>query len=129
MDRDGFTLIEVVVAMAVLGVALTLAISLFGGSLRTAAIVSSYSGAVAVAREKMDEVLCRPDTDFEDSEEGAEGDLLWTRTIEPFYKEGEEVEGLMAVAVSVSWPEAGRTREVRFESLLYKSKSRKGAAA
>jgi len=127
MKRDnGFTLIEVVVAMAILAIALTMAISLFGGSLRSAATVSSYSDAVVVAREKMDEVLCCADVEFKKFDEGTSGPFAWTRKIEPFTADGEEVEGLVRVEVSVSWPSGGRAKEVRFESLLYKGKE--GAA-
>ena len=55
--RDqGFTLIEVVVAMAVLGVGLVVIIELFSGGLRLERTSEEYSQAVNYARMKMEEI-------------------------------------------------------------------------
>ena len=54
-DR-GFTLIEVVVAMAVLGVGLVVIIELFSGGLRLERTSEEYSQAVNYARMKMEEI-------------------------------------------------------------------------
>ena len=52
----GFTLIEVVVAMAVLGVGLVVIIELFSGGLRLEKTSEEYSQAVSYARMKMEEI-------------------------------------------------------------------------
>ncbi len=54
-DR-GFTLIEVVVAMAVLGVGLVVIIELFSGGLRLERTSEEFSQAVNFARMKMEEI-------------------------------------------------------------------------
>ncbi len=55
--RDkGFTLIEVVVATAILGIALTVIIELFAGGLRLARVSKEYTKAVNYANTKMEEV-------------------------------------------------------------------------
>jgi prepilin-type N-terminal cleavage/methylation domain-containing protein len=56
MRQRGFTLIEVVVAMAILGVGLIVIIELFSGGLRLGRASEEYSRAVSFARMKMEEV-------------------------------------------------------------------------
>ncbi len=54
-DR-AFTLIEVVVAMAVLGVGLIVMIELFSGGLRAGRVSGEYTQAVGYARVKMEDI-------------------------------------------------------------------------
>jgi general secretion pathway protein I len=57
--RGGFTLIEVVVAVAILGIALTIIIELFAGGLRLARASKEYTKAVNYANAKMEEINSR----------------------------------------------------------------------
>jgi len=59
MKHRGFTLIEVVVAMAILGIGLTVIIELFSGGLRLGKTSEEYTKAVNYARMKMEEVAAR----------------------------------------------------------------------
>ncbi len=52
----GFTLMEVVVALAVLGVGLIVIIELFSGGLRVGRVSGEYSQAVGYARLKMEDI-------------------------------------------------------------------------
>ena len=52
----GFTLIEVVVAIAILGIALTVIIELFAGGLRLARASKEYTKAVNYVNTKMEEM-------------------------------------------------------------------------
>ncbi len=54
--RRGFTLIEVVVAMAILGIGLVVIIELFGGGLRLGRASQEYTKAAGYARMKMEEI-------------------------------------------------------------------------
>jgi len=54
--RNGFTLIEVVVAVAILGIALTIIIQLFAGGLRLARASKEYTEAINYANAKMEEI-------------------------------------------------------------------------
>ncbi len=54
-DR-GFTLIEIVVALAVLGVGLIVIIELFSGGLRLGRVSQEYTQAVAYGRLKMEDI-------------------------------------------------------------------------
>ncbi len=56
LGNRGFTLIEVVVAMAILGVGLVVMIELFSGGLRLERTSEEFSQAVNYARMKMEEI-------------------------------------------------------------------------
>ncbi len=56
---NGFTLIEVVVATAVLAIALTVIIELFAGGLRLARVSKEYTKAVNYANAKMEELASK----------------------------------------------------------------------
>ena len=60
MRQRGFTLIEIVVAMAILGVGLIVIIELFAGGLRLGRTSEEFSKAVSLARIKLDEVSLNP---------------------------------------------------------------------
>src|SRR4030042_6250469 len=72
----GFTLIEVVVALAILGVGLTVIIELFSGGLRLARASMEYTKAVNYARIQMEEITVKPAV-AEGTEEGEEDDKLF----------------------------------------------------
>ena len=65
-DSAGFTLLEVMVAVAILAVGLVSLFQLFSGSLRSAKVSADYTKAVIGAQKKMDEILgCLYVEDFE----------------------------------------------------------------
>src|SRR4030042_229498 len=68
-STTGFTLMEVVVALAILSVGLTVIIELFAGGLRLARVSEEYTKAVNYARIKMEEIAVKPKME-EGNEEG-----------------------------------------------------------
>jgi general secretion pathway protein I len=60
MRQRGFTLIEIVVALAILGVGLIVIIELFAGGLRLGRTSEEFSKAVSLARMKLEEVSLNP---------------------------------------------------------------------
>ena len=69
----GFLLIEVVVALAILGIGLMVIIELFSGGLRLARASMEYTKAVNYARTKMEEMTVKPAV-VEGTEEGESDD-------------------------------------------------------
>ncbi|MBI2414099.1 MAG: prepilin-type N-terminal cleavage/methylation domain-containing protein [Deltaproteobacteria bacterium] len=58
IDKDrGFTLIEVLASLSVMGIALLVIIRLLSGSLALASGLNAYSGLVMEARERMNSLL------------------------------------------------------------------------
>jgi general secretion pathway protein I len=57
----GFTLIEVAIALAIVGIGVTTVLQLFSGGLRMEGIASSHAKAVIYARGLLDDILARPE--------------------------------------------------------------------
>ena len=55
-ENQGFTLLEVMVAMAILGIGLIIIIELFSGGLRLGRTAEEYTKAVGYARMKLEEI-------------------------------------------------------------------------
>lgn len=55
--KRGFTLIEVLVAMSILAISLTVVLQLFSGGLKSSRLSDEYTRGIFYAREKMDEIL------------------------------------------------------------------------
>jgi type II secretion system protein I len=57
MKRAGFTLLEVMVATLIMGIAVVSLLSSIGASMRNASRLTAYDRAVMLSRTKMDEIL------------------------------------------------------------------------
>ena len=107
---QGFTLLEVLVALAILGIGLTLIMLLFAGSLRSVEVSEKYTKAVLYAGIKMEESIYNKDT-IESTQAGAiEGtEYTWETEISPLIlDEGmedrySEIEAYV-LTVRVAWP-------------------------
>lgn len=142
----GFTLLEIMVSMAIMAVALVTIIQLFSGALRSAKVSEDYSLAVMGAKEKMDEALAvrtleefdelPKSGNFEDEEEEFEKEILkgysWEITGPDPYQipEGlatdiEEESGILddltfrlyQISVKVSWASGMHNKEVIFTTI------------
>ncbi len=72
--RRGFTLIEVAVALAILGVGVVICLQIFGASLRMQQRASRETRAVLAARAAMDALIASPEIqDHSESRDSAEG--------------------------------------------------------
>ena len=116
MNNRGFTLIEILVAVVILGVSLSLIISLFGGGLRLVNSTENYSRALLLAREKLNERLS-------DSEEFSSGESFgtvdgyeWEYSVSPLEvlqtSEGASLPELLRIEMRVRWKEGVRLKEL-----------------
>lgn len=78
VSSRGFTLLEVLVALAILGVAVVASIQGFAQGLRLLKLAGDHQDAMLLADQKVREVVA-PE---EGREEGTEERFQWTRTIE-----------------------------------------------
>ena len=118
----GFTLLEVVVAMAILGLGLVAIMELFSSGLRLARLSEDYSKAVSLARTKMEEV--RIADQLAEGEEQGEFDKYYrwkvgVKKVEMFAAEQKEFQTLVElyqIQVSVIWGAGPGERSAIFET-------------
>jgi prepilin-type N-terminal cleavage/methylation domain-containing protein len=82
--QRGFTLLEVMASLAILGMGILMVIQLFSGGLGLAMAARGHTGAVLLAREKMSETLAETGLRTGTREgEGPEG-LRWEVRVSPY---------------------------------------------
>lgn len=79
---EGFTLLEVMVAMAILAIGLVGIMQLFAGSLRLCAVGKGLTEAVFLAQQKMDEVMLKDELESGYEDSGEENGYAWRATAE-----------------------------------------------
>jgi len=121
--KNGFTLLEVVVALAILGVGLMVIIELFAGGLRLGRVSEEYTKAVNYSQMKLEELALKPPAE-EGVEEGEFNETFrWkieTKRIDllPFERDTDfkpPVE-LFHVKIDVIWKSGLKERSVGLES-------------
>jgi general secretion pathway protein I len=123
MKNKGFTLIEVLVAVAILGVGLTVLIELFSGGLRLGRASEEYTKAVNYARIKMEEIAVKP-TIKEGSEEGEFNETFrWQVEVKkveilpienkPDFKPPAQ---FFQVQINIIWKSGSKEKSTRIES-------------
>ncbi len=121
----GFTLIEVVVALAILAIGLTIIIELFSGGLRLGRASMEYTKAVNYARMKMEESMAKSAIE-EGTQEGESDDktLRWQMGVNKVdllsidksldYKPPVE---LFKLKIDVFWKSGAKEKSTSVESL------------
>jgi len=112
--REGFTLIEVIVAMAILGISLVMVMQLFSMGLKSAKASCDYTIAIVHAKDKMEELsqtLVNESGEFEDG-------FKWETMVEDYKELEEKVYNLKKLIVKITWPETpGRLKTIDMVSL------------
>ena len=118
--QNGFTLMEILVAMMILSIALVIIFHQFSGALNGGHVSESYTRAVWHAREKMDEVLLYA-TLSEDVQAGDFGDgYRWRYRIEQATSGPRlNLQGFadLTVTVWVSWEQGSSTKQLEISTL------------
>jgi general secretion pathway protein I len=118
---EGYTLVEVLVAMMILALALTVLMRIFSGGLRNLSVSADYGYAVVLAEAQLaaagsSEALVPGETRSSDDK------FRWTRTIEEYRaEEFTEMDKLpvtaFQVTVVVEWPNVSRTRQLNLSTI------------
>jgi len=116
---EGFTLLEILVTLALLGIAITVILQLFSSNLRALSVSKDYVSAAIRAEAKMREIV--EDTDLtekswsEVTDEGYRFDAAITETLE------ERTENLqvrmLEIALTVQWSEGLKTKFLTLKTL------------
>jgi len=121
--HTGFTLLEVMVSMAILGIALTCILQLFSGGLDSVKRSGEYTEALLYAKGKMDEVISSGDlTEGEESGEFDNENYKWHIEIKPAeFREEEEYKNLplkiCELTLRVSWLGDGKEKNIEINTL------------
>lgn len=125
---DGFTLIETLVAMAILSISLVVIMQLFSGGLKSSRLSDNYTRAIFHAREKMEEILL--DDNFTDmAMEGEFSDgFEWKAQALRFEPDQDEEEtklpvDIFSIKVDVSWHEGSQEKHFEISTLKIGEKS------
>jgi general secretion pathway protein I len=121
--NPGFTLIEVVVAMAILGIGLVVIIELFGGGLRLGRVSEEYTKATGYARMKMEEINLASSLEEGIQEGEIDGQFRWQVEVKrvDLLPPGQETSyrppvDLYWVRVGVLWKSGAKERAAALES-------------
>jgi len=109
---EGFSLLEVVIAMAVLSIGLLAYIGLFGAGYKALESGNHKSVAVQLARDKMEALRARPPGPEEDEETLGDGMVRkWS------IQQDEGDPGLWIISVEVCWADCGQAGQEHAVSL------------
>ena len=100
----GFTLLEVMIATAILGLTFTLAMELLATGVRSAKASEEYIQAALLARQKMAQVVVTSSLDGSADAGELGGGFRWVSEIQPLPQEEELPARLYQVRVRVTWP-------------------------
>jgi len=117
----GFTLLEVLVALVILALTLSVIMRIFSGGLSNAALADDYSRAVLLAESRLAELGVQP---LEGEARGEfDGKYRWRSNIHPWVDDTGALGvvqpfRLMKIEVWVAWgEEGGRSREIGLSTL------------
>jgi len=123
--RNGFTLLEVVVAMAIVGLGVVTVLEIFSLGLRLARRSSDQTEAIAYGRQVMDEVLTRREIK-DGREEGSIGDKRYRLQVSPVREEAQLISSnweLKEITLELRYRDGERERQVEMSTLRLVKKS------
>jgi type II secretion system protein I len=122
-NRDGFTLFEVLVALAILAAGLLGLLELLSGSLRLSGGARDVTAASLYASQRLEEALLEP-RPVEGRETGLfGGKYRWTTDTSFLPEQGDERFQAMRVRVTVSWIDGYRDRAISVVAIRWDPKT------
>lgn len=127
MKKDGFTLIEIIMAMAILAIGVIGVVRLIPVGLKASKSSEMISKAAFLAQKQLEELkLAGFDQLTAEPEptvalEGEEGDYSWAAEVSEVSLEGlTSSENIRRLSLTVSWPEKNRTQTQEFVTYIGK---------
>ena len=118
--RNGFTLLEVVVAMAIVGLGVTTLFEIFSLGLRLGTRSSERTEATAYSRQAIDELLIRQRLNDGGEEGSIGGSYRWSVQVKPFQNDDPFSStgwDLKEITLQMRYREGERERELELKTL------------
>lgn len=118
--QRGFSLLEVVVAFAILAMAVTTLLTLFGSGMRSTHLAHHYQRALLLAETRMNYLRGIAPPQLRTGTEQGEGEagLFWRSEVSEYPAETVETGiALYRLHVAAGWREGGRTRLIELTTL------------
>lgn len=118
-SAQGFTLLEILVAIAILGIAITVVLQLFSADLRTISVSGDYTAAATRAQAKMREILDEEQPVEQTlSEATDDGYRIDTSVAETLQERTENLQvKMLEIAVTVRWTKGIKERSLTVRTL------------
>ena len=120
--NKGYTLIEVLVAMTILAMSLTVLFRIFSTGLLNIDVSAQYAKAVIVAETQLAVVGLEYELHQGQTEGAVDEQFYWLRTVEPYVPTDQPnnqnlpVEAFL-VTIQVEWEHRGRSRQISLNSI------------
>ncbi|MBF0537046.1 MAG: type II secretion system protein [Nitrospirae bacterium] len=122
--REGFTLIEIMVAITIVAIGITAIVQLFSGSLRLVSSSEGYTRAVVLAQSKVRSVVA--DSNLREGEytERADNAYMYQVAIQQLDKDRTAPLqcDLYAIKVTITWESASNEKSYTLNTLYAKKK-------
>lgn len=126
--ETGFTLIEVVIAMAIVGLGIVAVLEIFSLGLRLATTSSARTEAVAYSREAVDAFLVRRSFDGGGDSGGFGRALSWQIDVDSIRDDSQDAPAnwqVSEITLTLRYPEADRGKQLQMKTLrIVKKQSR-----
>ncbi len=119
VSRDGFTLLEILVALALLSIALLVIVQLFSADLRGISVSEDYVVAVAKAESRISELLDDDNLSEKNWSEVTDDGYRIDASVKEALKERSDnlQVKLLDIAITVYWTQGARQRAVSLRTL------------
>lgn len=118
ITNKGFTLLELILALAILSFGLIAIIGSFTAGLRASKLIQDEITAQSLAQQKMEELLMQESLTwgYSDGDFGPDYPLFcWQTEIIP-----QDDPDLQKITLILSWKDRGKTRDLKLETLIVK---------
>ncbi len=107
-NHKGFSLLEVMVAVAILAIAIATIFRLYSVALRGSMKAEKYNEAVIIASSMMDEALAIKDVEDAEGTEDFGNGFEAVRTVEKIFEDEDTQSAIYKITVIVTWPPSGK---------------------